>query len=53
MEITIDGVSGDPITPALIQGRSLSVRWLRNRESRSDGVTEYWSVGCRHRYISQ
>jgi hypothetical protein len=29
-----DGVSGGPITPALIRGRSLRVRWLRSRRNR-------------------
>jgi len=33
----IDGVSGGPIIQRLIQGRSLGVRWSRNREA---GVME-------------
>jgi hypothetical protein len=37
-----DGVFGGPITPALIRGRSLRVRWLRNKEA---GVMEQWNVG--------
>jgi hypothetical protein len=36
------GAFGGPITQALIQGRSLRVRWWRNKEN---GVMEQWSIG--------
>jgi hypothetical protein len=46
--MTTTSVFRDPIMQALIVDRSLRVRWLRNKRSRSDGAMEYWSAGLLH-----
>ena len=43
-----DGVGGQIRRP-LTEGRSLRVRWLRNREA---GVMEYWSIGVLERWAT-
>ena len=46
-----DGVFGGRITPALIQGRSLKVRWLRNRKSLAYFFTSFYGQTERHLYL--
>jgi hypothetical protein len=46
-----DGAFGGRITPALIQGRSLKVRWLRNRKSLAYFFTSFYGQTEKHLYL--